>query len=279
MTLYITPGVIMLTILHYFNCYNLDLQNMTIKLFQLNIYKGKYFEVILDYLKKEKFDIVCLQEVTSGKFSFNNLDVFNKIKNSFGYEGVNTHDFELKNEPSSYFGNAIFYSSQFKKINEQVLRLKPSLIVEDISEIIWPECSRDCLSITLSVNGKSFHVLTTHTPWTLKPIDNPEKIAFSQMIIDHIKTLSNPFILTGDFNMPNNTQVIKIINAVSRNLVLENNITNTLNPRTHRAAKEILNGLAVDYIFTSKDLQVDSFQLIDSPDLSDHYGLMVKYSI
>ena len=40
-----------------------------LKFIQINIYKGKYFEALLDFLKKQDADVITMQEVTVGGFN------------------------------------------------------------------------------------------------------------------------------------------------------------------------------------------------------------------
>jgi len=108
----------------------------------------------------------------------------------------------------------------------------------------------------MRLRSKIIQILTTHSPWTEKPIDTPEKIRFAQKITDYLQTLTYPFILTGDFNMTSSSKTIQIISAFANNLTDKYRLNNTLNPHIHYAKDELFPpGLAVDYIFTFKNLK------------------------
>lgn len=256
---------------------------MQIKIFQLNILKGLYLDRIIAYLKQNQFDVICLQEVTGGELGKNNkIDCFSKIKNALNYKGEILHDLQLLNDPSSYFSNAIYWKENYStntpiiisQINvnpnyQQILKLQQ-----------WKNIPRHCFGIKFTINQKSFYVFTAHAPWSKYPNDSLEKIEFTTKISEYLQTLKEPFILTGDFNMESSSQTIQIINNVTNNLIDKYKITNTLNPRVHYAAKEVFPpGLAVDYIFASKKMKVNNFNVINKPDLSDHYGLSTEVEI
>lgn len=94
-----------------------------------------------------------------------------------------------------------------------------------------------------------------------------------------MKTVSSPWILSGDFNVIADTMVIRSLNEIGRNLASEIGYPNTLNARTHKANHLFPPGLAVDYVYVNRDLDVTSFQLIDTPDLSDHFGYLLEFNL
>lgn len=93
------------------------------------------------------------------------------------------------------------------------------------------------------------------------------------MLVEYMKNVPRPFILSGDFNLTSDSQTIQQLNNLATNLTLDNHVTNTLNAHTHKAKHLFPPGLAVDYIYTSKDVVVEKFAVVEE-DLSDHLGLI-----
>jgi endonuclease/exonuclease/phosphatase family metal-dependent hydrolase len=252
---------------------------MKIKILQLNILKGRYIDEIVSFVNKNNFDILCLQEVANGKHSFKNVDCFNVLKQNLIISGIIHHDITIPNDSQSSLGNAIFYSNKITILNKKAILFDkyPSQI--KIEDVQWDKTPKSIIGLTYKTNNRIFEIITTHLAWSDKPIDTEDKIIQGNQLIDYIKGLNTPFILTGDFNVDQKSCVIQKLNHLARNLTLEHNITNTLNPRTHRIKELFPPGLACDFIFTSKSLPVIDFKLIDSLDLSDHYGLMVEVNV
>ena len=256
---------------------------MQLQIFQLNIFKGLYLDRIISYLQQNDFDIICLQEVTGGELGEkNSRDCFQELKDELNCFGKVSYDLQNPTDPKSYFGNAILYRKNYYVNDLKKMYSKPHQIVnyqKIISAPNWALISRHCLVLKIQINHKTINILNTHAPWSQKPIDNPEKVEFANKIAAYLRTLKEPFVLTGDFNMQSSSQTIQIINKVTNNLIDKYKITNTLNPRVHYAKEIFSTGFAVDYIFTSKDMKINDFKVIDTLDLSDHYGLAVEIDL
>jgi endonuclease/exonuclease/phosphatase family metal-dependent hydrolase len=252
---------------------------MKIKILQLNILKGQYIDNIVSFVKNNNFDILCLQEVTAGKFSYEEINCLSQINNVLGFNYEKSIDIQLIKDPESNFGNAILFSKKIKLIKKKIIYFDKYPANRNTVFSLWDKIPRTILSLTLNINNQPFEIVTTHLVWSDKPVDTVDKITQGNQLIKRIKELKTPFVLTGDFNVDQKSSVIQKLSKLARNLTLEHNITNTLNPRTHRIKELFPPGLACDFIFTSKSLPVVDFKLIDSPDLSDHYGLLVEIKI
>ena len=89
------------------------------------------------------------------------------------------------------------------------------------------------------------------------------------MIIDYAKSLEGPVVLCGDFNLVPTSESIEIINGVLVNHVKDHRIMTTRTPLTHKTE-------ACDYIFTSPDIEVKNFQVLDDI-VSDHKALTIEF--
>ena len=143
----------------------------------------------------------------------------------------------------------------------------------------WENVPNSTLVTQFKSLNKSFFVINTHGAWSPKAVDTPEKMRQGKILYEYIKKLRAPFILAGDLNLTKDTIVIKNYQSLSANLIDRYNVMNTLNPRLHYAKELFPKGLAVDYIFTSPEIRVKKFKVIDDIDLSDHLGLKLKFEV
>lgn len=250
---------------------------MIIKFLHLNIEFGNRIDKIIEFVKRENFDILNFQEVTGGSINEHNLDCFNYFKNSLDYEGEIAVSWRLKEEKNAYFGNATLFKKSFVLEDKKIIWLKE---YEEVpSDLDFQYRPYSALSLNLNNQNKTFQVINTHLLWGPTPEDAAEKLKQGQKLFEYLKTINIPFILSGDFNVTSNSQIVSCISTHGRNLTVENNVTNTLNPRLHRGKKLFPKGLAVDYIFVDPHLQVRDFKVIENEDLSDHLALAAEIEL
>ena len=220
-----------------------------------------------------------MQEVTGLHFSFLPVDCFEEIKQELNLKGELLFSWHLRGDPSTYCGNATFFKPSLV-LKERVNHLfKPFQEIASREEIHPSVIPRNALFLCFEHEGKPFWSVNTHLAWGPTPLDEPYKVEQAKILSDHLTALKEPFILSGDFNVTPNTQVVKLINAFGHNLTAEHDVTNTLNPQLHKAKHLFPQGLAVDYIVTHPALQVKHFEVIENQNLSDHRGLVVEFLI
>lgn len=253
---------------------------MRIKLLDLNIcWGGLLINNIIDYANKNNFDILTFQEVTGGILNKNNSDSFNFIKEKLGYEGVLNICEKAKEDKSSYFGNAIFYKKEVVAEDTKTIWLKKYEEFENYWKRRIEDDPRSALSIKFKNVKSDFYIITAHLAWGPTPYDKDYKLKQAKKLYEYLKKLGSPFILTGDFNLTSDSQVVKWMESLGRNLIVENNITNTLNGKIHKYKNLFPPGLAVDYIFVSKGIKVNNFYIEDKVDLSDHLALILDFEV
>ncbi|HUD44717.1 MAG TPA: endonuclease/exonuclease/phosphatase family protein [Patescibacteria group bacterium] len=253
---------------------------MTLKFLQLNIESGRFLDEVIAFIQKHDFDIINLQEVSGGKFNkYNQFDIFQTLKEKLGYKGELTKTMIGKSDPQSYFGNATFFKPSFSLLNKkEIIWLKPFVELSELPKNNFQTLPRNALHLTLTKDNLTLNVINAHLAWGPTPLDEPYKINQANILIDYMKNVSQPFVLSGDFNVTPDSQIVKNFNQLARNLTVENHLTNTLNAKTHRVLSLFPPGLAVDYIYTSQDIKVDKFEAIKET-LSDHLGLMTEIVI
>jgi len=269
---------------------------MTLTLLHLNIFQGKFLPLIIDFLKTHPHDILQFQEVSGGQMSKGGVwsghrqldtvanpetigvDCFETIKKELGYEGVLNITIAKRNDAASYVGNATFFKRTLHMTHVKELFLHPYAEAGD-TPISPQDAPRAVLSTTFLLNNQPYTFINCHLAWGPTSDDEPHKIAQGKKLYEYVKSLTTPFVLTGDFNVDQRSQVVAWMSTLGKNLVLEKGITNTLNPHTHAAKVLFPAGLGVDFAFVSKEINVTDFHLIDTPDLSDHLGLSMTLEI
>ncbi len=255
---------------------------VTLKMIQVNIWKGRFLDALVAFLKKENPDIITLQEVTAGKDNFysdKRLDIFLYLQKILGMRGAVAPEFRFIGDTFSYQGNALLVKGNVA--TSTTVWLYPYAELPDDYENDEPllrHLPRNILDATVHVGGKKLHVLSVHGAWNRDPIDTPENLRQAKLIVGHIKTLhGEPFLLGGDLNMPPGSRVIKMIDTVARNILEGSGVASTLHPTIHKTAKEKPKGLLVDYIYTSSHFTVKK---IDVPvvAVSDHLPVRATLS-
>jgi endonuclease/exonuclease/phosphatase family metal-dependent hydrolase len=256
---------------------------MIIKLLQLNINSDNFWDKLIPYLKTHDFDVLHFQEVTGKNTIAGNInakrDTFIELQKTLqgNYNSELSITQRYTSSPDAYMGNAIFYKKQFTLIKKNEITLSSfEPFPKDSTD--YENVGRKVLHLTLEIEKKQISFLNAHAAWGRDHIEKPFQTKQGDILLTYLKTVNPPFVLTGDFNITPEQPLMQKISSLTRNLITENNITNTLNPKNHRAKVLFPKGLAVDYIFTSKELQSKNFAVIDEG-LSDHFGLTAEIKL
>lgn len=242
------------------------------KVLQLNIWNGKLDKQISALLKREDADVLCLQEVVyvAGGRSYFFLDL-EEILTATGYEYFYF--------TPSWVGRYMRREAQWGNCILSKLPLKSMHSFYTFHDLV---SDFDFLEDTDYNRGRSLqHVVVETDKGKLNILNhhghqlpdhkngNEETLKQCGMIADYIKDLSGSVVLCGDFNLEPNSESIEMINKLLVNHVKEQDITSTRTPLTHKTE-------ACDYIFTSPDIEVKNFQVLDDI-VSDHKALTVEF--
>ncbi len=246
---------------------------------------NNYWNTLIPFLTSHNFDIINLQELTgkntvSGNMN-SQIDVFEELQKilSTQYNGELSINTRYSSDPqNSYMGNAIFYKKTFTLKGEHILTLHKR--TEPFPAVLthYEELGRTAMHLKLAIDGTIISIINAHLAWAKTPVEEPHQTKQGEKFLEFLKTIHLPFILTGDFNLDPDQPLVQKINKLARNLTSEFHVTNTLNPRTHRAKVLFPKGVAVDYIYISNDLKVKNFSVIEE-DISDHLGLIAEIEI
>jgi endonuclease/exonuclease/phosphatase family metal-dependent hydrolase len=267
---------------------------MTYKYLQLNIEGGKRLKSIIDYIEREDFDVVGLQEVSGGDMfqlqrlkqghaevedDYRENDCFAELLNSLPHmNGELDKVREYDKDGENYLGNAILYKKSIKLLGRDtiVMNKADGLAVHGGDPV---DANYSTLSTKLEVgDGKQIAFLAGHFTWAPRPYDTDASIGRAKKVKDYLQDLQMPFLLSGDFNLDSNTITCMQFEDISNNLVRSLGVRNTLNPRLHRVPALFPEGIACDQLFVSPEVTPISFSVVRE-DLSDHYGLAVEFKV
>ena len=126
------------------------------KLLNLNIYRSKCIDAIIDYINEEQFDIVQLQEVGGKSFSFTPVDAVEEIEKRTHLRGEMFTMWYHKGRESGHFGNATFYKPSLILKERFDLRYRPFLEMEDPDAYPTKDHPKGALFLHLTANDTDF---------------------------------------------------------------------------------------------------------------------------
>lgn len=244
------------------------------KLIQLNVWEGRIGSHLIKFLASQKADILMLQEVVSSPEASTPFDFLQKLEKSIKPASIcfcPVYDFTV-NQHRVYWGTAIVAQSDMKAVYDEFTHYSYRQDFDfDYTGDAYNIRRFQHDTLTLPT-GKEINLLTYHGyhDHTSKQ-GNPLTDQHCQRLADYIATLEGPVILSGDFNLAPDSPSLKPLNALLRNLCIENKIETTRNV----LAKSMT---TVDYIWVSDDITVNRFDVL--PDLvSDHAALLLDFEV
>lgn len=247
------------------------------------------------FLSEQNPDILCLQEVSKKVDLSVNPDFISKsaidgatknLKHSFFSQNLILKDCHLINfhQKASFDFNFGGYleTGNYLKSSCEIIR-KFNVFVKKYTEtkVIdwekWPNSQSKAVQIVdLQLpNSKKLRVLNYHGIWTKEKVGNDETLKACRKILAFAREVNYPAIIAGDFNLFPDTPSMEIFYNDFISLVDEYNISTT-RPKSNELSH--LKRNVVDYILVSKDVKINTFEVLDS-DISDHLPLLLDFEI
>lgn len=231
-------------------------------------------EPLMDFLKDHQdIDIFCFQEVyhnARGKDTIwldgTNFNSLNDIKNA-----LPDYDCYFHPHLSDWWGLAAFVRKgiEITEAGEEYVHLYKghNMEIEKLGHT-----AKNIQYLHLLLNGRPFTIINFHGLWNGKgKTDTEARLNQSRKIIDFTKTVSNPLLFCGDFNLLPETESLQMIEHELglRNLIKEYNINST---RTHLYTKP---EKFADYVFVSPEVTVAALKVLPEV-VSDHVALYAE---
>lgn len=235
-----------------------------IKLIDINIEGDKHLQKVLSFLKKERPDIVCLQEVFQDdiplfekelkmkRYFSGMMYVRNKTLFCISPRGLMGVLILTKIVPTN-FGNAYYVGS----INN----------IPDFIDQYHNSNNRVIQWVEIIINQQKFTIANTHFTWSREGKTSSLQRKNLKKLFQILNQIE-PCILCGDFNAPRGWEIYNsLIKRFKDNIPPE--ITTTIDADIHIAGDL---QKVVDYIFSSPQYQVNDVKVIGG--LSDHKAVM-----
>ncbi len=247
-----------------------EFKNM--KIISLNVERNKHMSKVLSFLKTEKPDVVCLQEVMGGKIDFISKEL-GMYKSFIPFAFLDSGWEEDANGDG--WGVAIL--SKERPVSSTNYLYKGDGILKNYTRAKWDENSYKIISryVLLSEfkrNGESMFIGTTHFTYT--PDGKPDMLQRQSLnkLLKITEKYKNLF-LCGDFNIPRESELYSELKKVFIDNVPVR-YDSSLDPELHR-----IKGLKrmVDYAWSRGDVDVENVFLKHG--ISDHCAVLANVEI
>ena len=250
------------------------------------------FQLLLQDILENSYDLICFQEINQEISSIlaETDELYHPLPSA---EPIHQDHYiyllvqELKKAGREYYWTWAYNHIGYGRYHEGVGILSKNLIqareilVSDVDDPTDYHTRRVALAETV-VEGKELAVASVHLSWWDKGFQ--EEWARFEAVL---KELNKPLLLAGDFNNPVGQEGYQAILASPLDLqdafevAKERSGSYTVPPEID-GWKGNTEPLRIDYVFTSKDIQVERLQVVfdgkRSPQVSDHYGLQAELS-
>ena len=257
------------------------------KLISLNIWGGKAFEPLLEFIgaHRDSTDIFCFQEVFKSSSNVrvnrgvrtNILDDFSRTLSDFcsyfapaqdGFDNDGPVDFEISTGLATFVRKTVSVESWESLF---VCGERNSARGDDPTTL-----PANMLCGRFVHQGKSFVVCNLHgVAYSGTKLDTEQRLEQSRKIRRFLDQEHGAKILCGDFNLMPDTNAMKILEENLENLIEKFQIPRTRSTLTpyHGMPQE---QKFADYIFVSSDVRVTNFQ-VPEIDISDHLPMILEF--
>jgi exonuclease III len=252
-----------------------------VKIISLNTWGGRAGkESVLNFFKAHKdVDIFCLQEIWSAPFEHlegttaGGQSIFNSEIMVYGLQEIS----------SLLDAHASFFRPHHGDNYGLLMLVKKDIEIVDEGEIFVYMGRGYVSKEDIGNHARNIQYVTCKTPQGLRTVvnfhglwngkgkgDSDDRLLQSDKIINFLRTLKNPYVLMGDFNLSPDTESLKKFEDFGlRNLIKEYGITSTRT--THYTKPEKF----ADYTFVSSGIDVKDFKVLPD-EVSDHSPLYLE---
>ena len=230
---------------------------------------------VIDFLKSEDADIVCLQEAgTEGvDLSPSKINIFEEVMRALGYEGEFVSIMGSRNSDGFWnIGQATYSRLRMTNVKKSFYHLQEYKEYEDWwkNRFKWP---RAVLITEFDIGGVGLVVGNTHMPVTPKATITKYQLEAARRLRKLMDQFGS-YILSGDMNTPYGTKTHEIL---SRGLVdVTDPKQSTLHPTIHKVGHL---GYHADYVFYKGKRIKHISTKIPVVDASDHLPIVCEFEL
>lgn len=252
------------------------------KLISLNTWGGRAGkDKLLAFFEKYKdVDIFCLQEIWSAPYD--HLQGHDAGGLSINHDDIMVYGMQEISE--SLEGHITYFRPHHLDNYGLMMLIKKDLAVTAEGDFFVhkerghvPEGdvgrhARNVQYVTFDTPQGSRTAMNFHGLWNgVGKGDSEDRLKQSGNIIQFVKNFSNPFVMSGDFNLLPDTESLKKLEEFGlRNLIKEYNITSTRTSYYSKPEK------FADYTFVSEGIKIKEFKVLPD-EVSDHAPLYLEF--
>ena len=242
------------------------------KLMTLNVWQGRLERVLLKHLETLEIDLACMQEAVDYEGSSAGLVTsYQKIGKSIKLDEQFFSPLTAMKlgKRDLSFGNVTYSKNPFLATNTVFTR---GAYKDNFDFDVDDYNVRAFQHVALQLNGRTLHLLNHHGHHIdAHKLGDEETLRQVNQIADYIKRLDGAVILCGDFNLSPESESIKLLGAMLRNLSVDYSLPTTRSRLTYK--NEVC-----DYIFVNDGIVVKDFSMDDTI-VSDHNALLLDFDL
>lgn len=252
------------------------------KLITLNTWGGRAGkDKLLEFFDQHRdTDIFCLQEIWSDQDD----DYEGQVVGGLPVEHSNIMVYGLQEITALLTEHTPYFRPHFTDDYGLLIMIKNSITVLDEGEVYVHKHkgyqpkgdvgrhARNVQYITFATEHGVRSVLNFHGLWNGRGKgDSADRLRQSGKIIELLKTMSNPYVLCGDFNLLPTARSLKMLEEHGlHNLIAKYDVRSTRTSHYQKPDK------FADYIFTSDGITIKDFAVMPE-EVSDHSPLQLEF--
>ena len=239
------------------------------KILQLNVWTGRINGALLNFVKSNDFDVICMQEAVWGDKHEDLEGLFataDQIKEASGL----SYDSRASN-----WGIKIFSEDNIMEQGNVIL--SRDKILEERSEVVYGEYGmvkgiRDLYEHVYTIQivklGNGITIVNHHGYWKPTPVGDETTAEVMKKVANVMRGISGPVVMCGDLNIVHEAPAMRELDFL-RDLTHEYHIDNTL------SGLKFNGKVACDHILVNDSVDVKNFSVLDDI-VSDHKPLMAE---
>ena len=238
------------------------------KILQLNIWTGRIKGALLDFLRNNDFDVICLQEaVWSNRDDIieNFSASIRQISEASGLSNISvSSNWQMRFLDDGLVDQGNVILSREKVISEKIESVYGErTFIKSIKDFSDHEYT---LQIVRLASGLT--VVNHHGYWLADPLGDKTTVEAMKKVASYIKKINGPLVMCGDLNIVHASPAMRELDFL-RDLTEEYGVTNTL------AGLKFNGKVACDHILVNDKITVKDFKVLDRV-VSDHKGLVAE---
>lgn len=240
------------------------------KILQLNTWTGRIKGALLDYIKNNDFDIICLQE-----------SVWSENRDMLEHFAVSVDQIKEASKLEYVSRAANWEVNSFDStIAEGISILSRYPITDETIEIVHgeyknaknsQELRHHCYKAQLIKLENGLNVINYHGYWLPNPIGDDTTISVMKKVAEMAKKATGPLIMCGDLNIIYDSPAMRELDFLT-DLTNKFHIDNTL------SGLKFDGKVACDHILINDQVKVQNFT-IEEKIISDHKALIAEIDI